>query len=567
MRLVIFYLLLIIFFVSFISYTEEQDGICCIINRGDQIDTQYITYAPPDLTRECDNALSGRFFHPFDIPYNQAHNGEAWTQNICGTNGAAAGSASTGTAFCSDSCNNDDDGDTDGDADNDQNHGFGSRVDSIDRLQSDVSFQNNPCRVRHLHTFRESNPTQCGNQDVTQTVFIVDRTLPEIYAPANYQLECSGEDDTVINSQLDLRGLLGNAKVSDKCYPTGFTESDGVAGNDCSRTITRTFSDTQDLFSGGSCGASTYSATQTATIVDTTPPTIDHIPEISLPCDINPAVISELATATDLCAGTAGTVLSNTVASYEGKCNGERHEIVTWSATDSCSNGDTTEYTYVNYYDNTPPVFTQPSSTTNVLCWDLVTPTLTAINPSLSDTCSTTNQIREIIFDSTNDSVLLPRTGYVKRTVVGEDGCGNVNQIEQVVYVNEAVNFYLISPEVLPGITKGAATALTITLEVDNVNLCSGFVLIRLYVGPGINTFSNTSGCDRFSYQANSDYAECEVDYSTNIPGNNIVFSFIVDNLYPGTTTSISAEVLSPGSNFDNQFDKERQTTTEILLI
>src|SRR5207244_12193120 len=110
----------------------------------------------------------------------------------------------------------------------------------------------------------------CGNfATCDQIITVVDTTKPSITCPANTTVECTG--DTTPATQ-------GSATGSDTCGNVAISHTDAFAPG-CGNTgvITRTWTATDACGNFSTC-------VQTITIVDTTAPTISHVPDATVEC-------------------------------------------------------------------------------------------------------------------------------------------------------------------------------------------------------------------------------------------------------------------------------------------
>src|SRR5206468_541645 len=105
----------------------------------------------------------------------------------------------------------------------------------------------------------------CGNfATCVQTITIVDTTKPTITCPPNTTVECTG--DTTPATQ-------GSATGSDTCGNVAISHADAFApGRGNAGVITRTWKATNSCGNFATCN-------QTITIVDTTAPTINDVPD------------------------------------------------------------------------------------------------------------------------------------------------------------------------------------------------------------------------------------------------------------------------------------------------
>jgi hypothetical protein len=221
----------------------------------------------------------------------------------------------------------------------------------------------------------------CGNSSsCTQIITVGDTIPPSITCPGPLAVDCVGDvpacDPTA-------------ATASDNCSVPVVTCSDGpLVGDECSGTITRTFTATDD------CG-NTASCTQIITVGDTTPPTISCPGPITVECvgDV-PACDPTAATATDNCSVPVVTCVDGPLVGDE--CGGTITR--TYTATDDC--GNTASCTQIiTVDDTTPPTVNCPTGCIEIECRvpyfftvttadncdpdPVITCSVTAVDPSL----------------------------------------------------------------------------------------------------------------------------------------------------------------------------------------
>jgi len=177
-----------------------------------------------------------------------------------------------------------------------------------------------------------------GNiSQATQVVTLVDTTLPEIFAPTDIVAEATGLSSTMVElGEATAHDIMGIASVTE--HPSRFF----VLGE---TTITWIATDT----SGNSA-----SATQTVTIVDTTPPSITA-----------PSSITMEATSSDSNIVTLGNPVSSDLVDIPSISNNAPdlfplgETIVTWIATDTSGNSASATQT-VTIVDTTSPELIMP---------------------------------------------------------------------------------------------------------------------------------------------------------------------------------------------------------------
>ena len=181
-----------------------------------------------------------------------------------------------------------------------------------------------------------------GNSaSATQTVTIIDTTIPTISAPSNVETEATSMASNIVN--------IGFANASDQVEISSLT-NDAPAVFPLGETIvTWTATDS----SGNSA-----SATQTITVVDTTAPVIEPITDVITNATSkldNVVVLKPISVIEDI----SDVKISNDAPAYYEF--GET--IVTWTATDSSGNSASATQT-VTIIDTTEPILSLPENVT-----------------------------------------------------------------------------------------------------------------------------------------------------------------------------------------------------------
>ncbi len=243
----------------------------------------------------------------------------------------------------------------------------------------------------------------CGNtSSCVQTITISDTTAPVITCPADVSHEC----DELVE--------YGSATATDNCNEVTITSSDDVTGDDCDRTITRTWTATDVCGNASSC-------VQTITIYDTTAPEITCPADVSHEC--SDVVDYGEATATDNC--NAVTITSSDVES------GDSCETVitrTWTATDACDNASSCVQTIV-IYDATAPVFTSVPTDMSYECYDDVP---VQVDPTATDNC----QVATVVCERDED-IDECGNGEIYISCVATDGCGNETRVDYTITIED----------------------------------------------------------------------------------------------------------------------------------
>ena len=196
----------------------------------------------------------------------------------------------------------------------------------------------------------------CGNTSTcTQTLTVNDTTIPTVTSsPAPQTIECPAEP------------AFGTPAFNDNCdqnLTVTFTdvETPGNCANQVKRTVTRTWTATDD------CGLS-VSCSQTITVKDTTGPLMSGCPTENpkVQCYVDvpaPATV----TASDACDGSLAVAFNETESNPGRSCN----NVITrtWTAVDACGNSSScTQIITVN--DDVPPTLTLPPADLVIECSD-----------------------------------------------------------------------------------------------------------------------------------------------------------------------------------------------------
>ena len=231
------------------------------------------------------------------------------------------------------------------------------------------------------------------------------------------------------------------------------------------------------------CGNNTL-ASQTITVVDTTPPVFDNCPaDITIECgDAYPEL--PVVTATDACTDVVVTYFGQSEVSYDGPCYGTFTR--TWFADDECENRAFCVQT-ITILDTTAPVFTfVPADATYECDEEIVFEMATA-----SDICQ--GEIMVTVSEQTQEGDC-PQEYTITRTFTADDGCGNSSTEDQIITVEDTTapvfdpyTVYLAVEctelESFPVLTaQDNCSEVTVTLTSETVNSggCLG-VIQRIY--------------------------------------------------------------------------------------
>jgi hypothetical protein len=256
---------------------------------------------------------------------------------------------------------------------------------------------------------------ECGNAtSATQTIAIVDTTLPILTIPADYTAECSDAHP------------MDEASATDNCGEVTInvveTTIPGTCADDYS--ITRAFTATDD------CGNAT-SATQTIAIVDTTSPILTIPADYTAECSDEHPMLE--ATATDNCGVVTITVVETTIA---GVCAGDYSITRAFTATDECGNATSATQT-IAIVDTTSPILTIPADYTAECSDD---------QPMLEATATDNCGVVTITVVETTISGACTGDYIVTRTFTATDECGNATSATQTIASIDTTAPSLIAP-------------------------------------------------------------------------------------------------------------------------
>jgi hypothetical protein len=279
------------------------------------------------------------------------------------------------------------------------------------------------CPGNHVITRTWTAEDNCGNRSTcTQTITVTDSHAPIISCPANVTLDCAAST---------LPANTGTATATDDCSGVkSITHSDSDALGNCpgNHVITRTWTAEDNCGNKSTC-------TQTITVTDTTPPTLNCPANVTIDCaaSILPANTGT-ATATDDCSGVKSITHSDSDAL--GNCPGNHVITRTWTAEDKCGNKSTCVQT-ITVQDTTPPTITcSPNKTVQCpAAWSFNEPTAT-------DNCTASPTLTHS--DSTN--VNGSGETVITRTWTATDACGNPARCSQTVTIRPCPPLTLACP-------------------------------------------------------------------------------------------------------------------------
>jgi len=446
----------------------EHDGI------PDPPDTAWFVYAPPDVFIQCHLALLGGSYAA-NIDPNLT--GWGWEINGCSRSKPLS---CGGGAWC----------------DDDYHLGGGTNTPVTNYVDSIFS---NDCGITRTYRRRWSSFSSCedgrGILTIDQLIHIVDTIAPTLAIPYDLEYECPPIAPNVNDVSL-LENYFGSPDVIDFCQ--AYTDDDitkTASAIDGTGTFTRTF------FISDGCNDS--SGVQTITLVDTTPPVLQRLPNLHLECGA--AIPNTAPNAQDTCYRTNDAnilVTANPDITYPGTCAGKYSLVRVWTASDPA--GNSVSETQIIVIDDTtvPVVAPPPVSTVNIYtvqCFSDITFPYTH-----SDTCSgveNANVPYDISLSHNEDE---GRTEVLVE-YTSSDLCGNTHKWADLWQVESGLGIF---SDVISGPTSlvDKGVPFTITIDITATNRCIPFGI--LLVDTGYATLQG--GSDTCFFQAASGVVYCD---------------------------------------------------------
>jgi hypothetical protein len=250
--------------------------------------------------------------------------------------------------------------------------------------------------------------------------------------------------------------------ATDNCSPNPTVTLVSTTNGACPILIVHTW--TADDGSGNTAAAS-----QTNTVLDTTPPVITCAGNRTVECGA--MWTFDAPTATDNCDGTNVTILIvSTETNATGFCGNSFSATRTWEALDPCTNRSVCSQT-ITAVDMTPPTVTCPpdimvTALSNVPPCSSSLAEFAAAGGQVSDDCSAT-----FSYSCMESSMMSTACGEViERTHLLVDECGNTNSCQQIITVlsSNQVTVALDCPlELLPPLALQASSVICSIMQ-DN---------------------------------------------------------------------------------------------------
>ncbi|WP_340113596.1 HYR-like domain-containing protein [Maribellus mangrovi] len=244
----------------------------------------------------------------------------------------------------------------------------------------------------------------CGNSSTaSQTITVID-TTPPVFSGVGADAEIECPDEPVWSTP------TANDVCDGAITPTMV---DDTTSYSCPLVITRTWKAID------ACGNSS-TASQTITVIDTTPPVFSGVgADAEIECPNEP--VWSTPTANDVCDGAITPTMVDDTTSYSCPLVITR----TWKAIDACGNSSTASQT-ITVIDTTPPVFSGVGADAEIECPD--EPVWST--PTANDVCD--GAITPTMVDDTT-SYSCPLV--ITRTWKAIDACGNSSTASQTITV------------------------------------------------------------------------------------------------------------------------------------
>ena len=253
----------------------------------------------------------------------------------------------------------------------------------------------------------------CRNSASTSATFSVQDNTPPILpvAPATITVGCASNIPTMIS-------LTARDNCSGNITVEG---TNSIELGDCENTYTInrtwTFTDACNNIS---------STSQIIHVIDTTPPTIAPLPELSTIACPNTPVFTQ-AIATDECGSNVNLTFKD--VKTEGSCAGSYSITRNWTATDMCGNSTTASQT-INVEDKVAPVIASLPEPTTINC----TNSPVFVFATATDECGSDFNLT---FKDVKTEGSCAGSYSITRTWTATDTCGNSSTASQTINVED----------------------------------------------------------------------------------------------------------------------------------
>ncbi len=320
----------------------------------------------------------------------------------------------------------------------------------------------------------------CGNVDSSciQTIIIQDTLAPTVLTcPEGLTVECPTLTDT---------SLTGVPTYSDNCFDledltlTFIDEVDPVGGACTDQTITRTFYITDPE------GNVDSSCVQIITVEDDNAPTFIVPPSITVECDVDVDNLTLLGNVSNVLDCNAIADTSYTDSTPTG-CNGTGLIIRSWVVTDVCGNS-ASAIQVITIQDTEGPTFTVPADVTLNCDED---PSDLGLTGDVTDEADACGSATIDFSDDESDLTGCNGTGIIIRSWIATDGCGNTNEQEQEITIEDAtppialcqditidfglIDEYILDPSEVDGGSSDNCGGVTLSLS-QTVFECTSFI-------------------------------------------------------------------------------------------
>jgi hypothetical protein len=367
---------------------------------------------------------------------------------------------------------------------------------NVDLQCEDINLGN--CTHNTSFTYFYRGVDGCGHASIASQQIIVNDTTAPVFSncPESFTMECSDPAAPVAEGIEAIDNCSGDVIIS---YLGEVAEGDA-----CLTTLTRTWSATDICGNRAEC-------VQVITIVDTTAPTLNNLPEgeITVECDAVPAA-AEVAIA-DNCDQNPTLVYNE--ERIDGNCPGNYTLVRTWYGYDQCQNSTSTYTQTIHVQDTTAPTFDAYEFYAHIEC-DQIPALITA-----SDNCGSASV--EVIEETLQSGGCL---GTLHRVYRATDECGNTSETEQFIAIMDTT-----APEFV-GLPE------EITVE------CSSVVL---------NDNGGVSGSDNCGQDVTVEYSEQYVGQDDDCPETyDIIRTWVAtdycDNQATATRTTHVQDTTAP---------------------
>jgi uncharacterized repeat protein (TIGR01451 family) len=307
-----------------------------------------------------------------------------------------------------------------------------------------------------------SNGLPVGEPATADLEIQAENIPPEITCPENITIEC--EESTLPSN-------TGMATATDNCtsglmpdYEDEEMLTDGLG------TILRTWSVMDDAGNSDECA-------QTITLQDTTDPEFTSFPmdaEVECGQSTDPSSTGT-PVAEDNCSSPMPTYEDGEMT--EG-CGDTGSFERTWTITDNAGN-TVMQVQTITIVDNTDPTFTLFPSDTSVECGESTDPSATGM-PGGIDICS-------LVYIDYSDAFAedCGSTGVITRTWTATDACGNVQEQDQMITIEDTTPPSLSCPDDIVETNTAGTCGTIVTFMATAADACSDEVIITYSQDPG----------------------------------------------------------------------------------